>query len=146
MARFETGNTLGTGRPKGARNVATRLLNELASEGIEDLLRVVKESAAKGDMRAASIVFARAWPSRRGNPIEIDLPAVDSAAGLVKAQAALVAAVAAGEVTTEEASSLSTLLENQRRAIETHDFARRLEALERGRSTNPTLSPGDLYR
>lgn len=146
MPRFEKGNTFSTGRQKGARNLATRLLNELASEGIEDLLRVVKESAAKGDMRAASIVFARAWPSRRGNPIEIDLPAVDSAAGLVQAQATLVAAVAAGEVTTEEAASLSTLLENQRRAIETHDFARRLEALERGRGTDLLPSPEELNR
>ncbi len=145
MARFEKGNVLGTGRPKGSLNKSTRALNEMASEGIEDLLRVVKESAADGDMRAASIVLARAWPVRRGSPVEIDLPPIDTAGGVVQAQAALIAAVAQGELTAEEAASLSALLENQRRAIDTHDLERRLEALE-SKSSSASPSPDAFWR
>lgn len=143
MPPFEKGNTFSTGRQKGARNISTRLLNDLASDGIDDLLRIVKESAGKGDMRAAALLFARAWPARRGQPIEIDLPQVDSAAGVMQAQAALVAAASSGEISVEEAAAFSTLLENQRRAIDTHDFGRRLEALER-KGGQQSLSPAEL--
>lgn len=145
MGRFEKGNVLGNGRPKGSLNKATRALNEMASEGIEDLLRVVKKNAADGDMRAASIVLARAWPARRGSPVEIDLPPIDTAGGVVQAQAVVIAAVAQGELTAEEAASLSSLLENQRRAIETHDLERRLTALE-SKSSSASPSPAELWR
>jgi hypothetical protein len=52
------------------------------------------------------------------------------AGGLVQAQAAVIAAVARGELTPDEGAALGSLLENQRRAVETHDHERRLQALE----------------
>jgi hypothetical protein len=81
-------------------------------------------------MRAASLMFGRVWPRRRGRLLTIDLPPVENSEGLVKAQAEVIACVVRGEVTPEEAAAISALLEGQRRAIETHDHGRRLEALE----------------
>jgi hypothetical protein len=146
MTRFDDGCPPGPGRPPGCRNKSTVWLESLGREETEGLVRNVAERASAGDMRAASIVLARTWPRRRGSPVRLDLPPVGDAAGLIAAQTALLAAVAAGEVTPEEAQSISALLENQRRAIETHDFARRLEALERGRSTDLLPSPEELNR
>lgn len=130
MGQFRKGNKIGKGRPPGARNHATVWMEQLGEGQVDKVVKIVGECAVKGDMRAASLVLARVWPRRRGNPIEIDLPPVDEANGIVKAQAELVACLARGELTVEEAASISSLLENQRRAIETSDHARRIEELE----------------
>lgn len=132
MPRFEKGNPPGPGRPPGCRNKATVWLDELAREDTEQLVRNVTEQANAGNMRAAGIVLARTWPRRRGARIKVELPAADSAGGVVQAQAALIAAVAEGQLSAEEAISISTLLENQRRAIETHDLEARIAAFEKG--------------
>ena len=130
MPRFAKGNPPGPGRPPGSRNKSALWFDALADEGTEDLIRVVAEKAGKGNMRAASIVLARTWPRRRGRPVTLDLPAVDTAGGLVQAQAAVIAAMARGELTPDEAAAVASVLETQRRALETHDHERRLAALE----------------
>jgi hypothetical protein len=128
--RFAKGQPAGPGRPRGSRNKATIWLDEIGLEGIESVINKVKDKANEGDMRAASIVLARAWPRRRGRTMTLELPPVDSADGVVRAQAELVARLADGEITPEEAASVSALLENQRRAIESQSLAGRIEALE----------------
>jgi hypothetical protein len=130
MPRFTKGAKPGPGRPAGCRNKLTELVEELAGEGTVKLLNVVRDRAEKGDMRAASIVLSRTWPHLRGHAVQLDLPPVETSAGLIQAQAALVAAMARGEVTPAEAASIAGVLETQRRAIETHDHERRLRELE----------------
>lgn len=130
MPRFEKGQMSGPGRPRGSRNKSTILFDEIGSEGTEELIGVVKACAEKGDMRAAAILLARTWPRRRGAPVTLDLPAVETAGGLVQAQAAVVAAMARGELTPDEAAAVGSLLETQRRAIETHEHEGRIRALE----------------
>ena len=130
MPRFPKGNPPGPGRPPGCLNKSTLWFDELAGEVTEEVIRAVNEKAGKGDMRAASIVLARTWPHRRGRPVTLDLPAVDTAAGLVQAQAAVIAAMARGELTPDEAAAVASVLETQRRALETDDHERRLAALE----------------
>ena len=132
MARYQKGKPPGPGRPRGSRNQSALLLDEIGREGAEKIIRVVLERAEQGDMRAASIMLARAWPHRRGRPVRLDLPDVATAAGLVAAQAAVIAAMAKGEITPDEAAAIAGVLEAQRRAIETHDHERRIEALKEG--------------
>jgi hypothetical protein len=55
---------------------------------------------------------------------------VETAGGLVQAQAAVIAAMARGELTPDEAAAVASVLETQRRALETHDHERRLDELE----------------
>lgn len=131
MPKFEKGNTYSPGRVRGSRNKATVWLDELGAEGTEDIINVVKTEARKGDMRAAWLVLSRTWPHRRGRPLILDLPPVETPAGLIQAHAALVAALSKGEITPDEAASVGSVLETQRKAIETHDHERRIRELEK---------------
>jgi len=131
MPRYQKGHDKpGPGRPRGSRNRSTLLFDALGREDAEQLIRVVKDRAGQGDMRAASIVLARIWPHHRGQPVQLDLPTVETAADIVRAQAAVIAAMAQGEITPDEAAAVAGVLDAQRRAIETHDHERRLLALE----------------
>lgn len=130
MPRFRKGQERGPGRPPGSRNKSTLWLEELGREGTERLVRVVQEQAEQGDMRAASIILSRTWPHQRGRRVTLDLPPVETAGGLVHAQATVIAAMARGELTPDEAASVASVLETQRRAIETLDHEQRLQALE----------------
>jgi hypothetical protein len=59
-----------------------------------------------------------------------ELPAVSSAADAAKAAAALLEAVALGDLTPSEASELGKLIEAYVKALEATDFAERLTKLE----------------
>jgi len=139
MARYVKGKPPGPGRPPGSRNKSTLLLDEIGREGIEEVIRKVAESARDGNMYAASILLARAWPRGIGRPVTLDLPPVETAAGIVQAQAAVVAAMAAGTITPDEAAAIGQVLEGQRRAIETHDHEKRLRHLEGTKKDGPTI-------
>ena len=129
MPRYQKGKPPGPGRPPGSRNQSTLLFDEIGSEGTERLIRVVRECAEGGNMRAASIVLARTWPHRRGRPVTLDLPDVATAAGRVAAQAAVIAAMAKGELSPDEAASVAGVLEAQRRALGTYELEQRLQEI-----------------
>jgi len=67
---------------------------------------------------------------RRDRHVPFALPPLETAADAVKATAALVRAVAAGELTPTEAAELSKLVEGFSRAVDVHDIQTRLERLE----------------
>jgi len=129
MPRFKNGDAPGPGRPPGLRNKTSQLLDTIAGEGTERVIRTVQEKAEKGNMYAAALMLARTWPRRRGRPVQLDLPSVADTGGLVAAQAAVIAIMAKGEISPEEAQSIAGLLEFQRRTIETNDHARQIEEL-----------------
>jgi DNA-binding GntR family transcriptional regulator len=81
-------------------------------------------------LRASEILLRRVWPERKGRIVEIDLPQVHAAADLPKALSAVMAAMAAGEITPDEASAIAAVIESKRKVIETADLDRRLTALE----------------
>ena len=128
--QFLPGNRRGRGRPAGSRNAASIALDEIAAGEGENVLRQVLEQALAGDLKAAEMLLARVWPVKRGRPVRLQLPAVDTADGVAAALGALVKAVAAGEVTPEEAAPVGALLETKRRAIETSELEERLRKLE----------------
>jgi hypothetical protein len=127
---FKKGNPGGPGRPAGSRNQATQILDEIGRDGSAKILQSVMQKAEAGDVRAAAVVLARTWPHRRGRPVSLDLPAVDDAAGLAAAQAALIGAAARGEITPDEGASFTSMLENRRRILETVELEKRLVELE----------------
>jgi len=63
-------------------------------------------------------------------PMRFALPPIESAEDCTKAQAAVLTAVAAGQLMLTEAKVMSDLIDGQRRAYETHELAKRLEAIE----------------
>lgn len=128
FAKGRSGNP--KGRPAGARTRATLLLDKIGQDAAPDIVRALIEKAREGDLFAISILAPRVWPVRRGRPVRLDLPALNTAADLAAAVGAVAGAVAAGEITPEEGQSVAAVLELHRRAIETNDHEKRLAALE----------------
>jgi len=141
MPQFEKGNTFGRGRPKGSPNKSTLILDELGREGIEEVIRKVADAAREGNMRAASILLARTWPRGHGRPVVLDLPAIETAEDIVQAHAAVVAQMAAGELTPGEAATVGAVLETQRRAIETCVHEKLLQEREAEVAARPAPAP-----
>jgi len=124
---FERGNA---GRPKGTRNKTTIALEALLEGEGEALTRKAVEMALAGDTVALRLCLDRLMPARKDRHIAFALPPLETAADALKATAALVEAVAAGELTPSEAAELSKLVEGFARAMELHDIQERLEKLE----------------
>ena len=116
------------GRPRGSRNRATLLAQELLGDEGETIMRKAIDLARKGDKVALKLCLERIVP-RPGRTVEIDLPAVKKADDLVAACAAIDAA-AAGQLTLQEAREFMELLDAKRKAIETQDLVVRIELLE----------------
>src|SRR5579859_4459416 len=129
MPLFEKGNHFSTGRRPGARNKAKLWQEAVGDTATQKVIHTVQKKAEGGDMYAAALVLSRTWPRRKGRPVQIELPAVTDTAGLVAAQAAVIASMAKGEISPDEAQSIAALLEIQRRTIETNDHARQIEEL-----------------
>jgi hypothetical protein len=125
--RFLPGNP---GRPRGSRHQALLALDAIGADNASAVMQAVVNAAKGGDMRAADILLRRLWPERKGRPVELDMPALTSAAGVTAALAAVVSAVAGGELSPEEGQAVAAILEAQRRAIETADLEARIAALE----------------
>ena len=118
------------GRPKGARNAATVAAEVLLDGEAEALTRKCVEMAFSGDTVALRLCLERILPARKSRSVSFDLPVVDTAADLVPAFAAVVRAMAAGEIAPDEAVTVAGVLEMKRKAIETVDIERRLAAIE----------------
>ena len=119
-----------SGRPKGARHAALMALDAIGEAAAGEVMQAVVTAAVAGDMRASEILLRRLWPERKGRPLMVDLPSIAGAADLPAAVGAVVQAVAAGDLTTEEGQAIAAILETQRRVIETADLSARIEALE----------------
>jgi hypothetical protein len=128
FARGVSGNP--AGRRRGSRNAALVALDRLGEEAAADVVRVVIAAARAGDLTAARTLLDRVWPARKGRAVALPLPPVATPAGVVAALAVVVATMAEGALTPDEASAVAAVIEGQRRAIETEELAARIAALE----------------
>lgn len=127
--KFAAGNTLG-GRPKGARHRTTLAIEALLEGQHAALTQKAIDKALEGDTVALRLCLDRLAPPRKDAPITLDLPPVRSAQDAVEASAAVLAALAAGDVTPDEAGRVMALLTAHKGIIETGDLERRIAALE----------------
>jgi hypothetical protein len=106
FAPGQSGNP--AGRPKGARNRASLLLEVLREGEAELLVRRFVELALAGDRQALRFCAERLLPRPKGRSIELDLPqgAESDPAALITAS---IRAVADGEVTPAEALTVARL-------------------------------------
>src|SRR5215204_3489621 len=95
------------GRPKGARNKITLAVEQLLDSEAEALTRKAIELAKNGDLAAIRICLDRICPTRKDRHVSFALPAIETPADAVRASAAIVAAVADGELTPSEAGELA---------------------------------------
>src|SRR5438270_12453761 len=115
-----------SGKRPGTRNRAT-VLREALDEG-EDIAaaRIVIDKALAGDAVAARFVVGRLMPRPRGREIALDLPAGASAGDIVAAYDATVRAMASGEITPDEALTVTRVLDGRLRALKMAGRERKL--------------------
>ena len=118
------------GRPKGSRNRVTLVALVAMDEGADAIARKVVEMAKGGDISAARLVIERLVPVAKERPIFLSLPDTGSAEGVAQAQAAILQAVAAGDILPGEAATLAGIVEARRKALETQELEQRISALE----------------
>jgi hypothetical protein len=105
-------------------------LEKILDGDAESILRKAVELAQDGDPTALRLCLDRVLPPRRDRPVHFDLPPIVTTDDLPKATGAIVAAVAAGELTPAEAAEVAKTLDVHVRAIEATDLHRRMAALE----------------
>jgi hypothetical protein len=106
------------GRPKGARNRVTRVVEALIDGQGEALGAKAVEKALQGDTTMLRALLSTLVPPRRDRTVEFELPKIESAADLPKASSAVLAACAAGELSPREASEIMGLISTHARMIE----------------------------
>jgi hypothetical protein len=133
---FQPGNP---GKPKGARHKTTLIAEKLAIEKLmeddaEGVTRRVIEAPKDGDMTAARLVLERIYPVRKGRPVHLDLPEIETVADLPVALSALLSAMGHGEITPEEAAVVANVIEAKRRTLETVELEQRIAVLEEAKA------------
>jgi hypothetical protein len=124
---FAPGNP---GKPHGARHRVTRAVELLMQGEHEKLTRIAIDKALDGDTAALRLCLERIAPPRRDGPISIDLPPVRSAAEAAQASSSVLASVASGEVTPDEAGRIMALLAAHKSIVAAGDLEQRIAALE----------------
>ena len=119
-----------SGRPRGSRNATTLALEALLDGQAEALTQKAIDLALTGDMAALRLCIERLIPPRKDSPVNFTLPPMKSSADAVAAMAALVDAVAAGELTPIEAGELTKMVQAFAKVIETADLEERINRLE----------------
>ena len=95
------------------------------------IISKVIEQAANGDTACIRLCFDRLAPSRKDRPVFFELPKMQEAKDAVNASAAIVAAVAGGDLTPSEAAELSKVIDGYARSLQTVEFEERLSKLEK---------------
>jgi hypothetical protein len=124
---FQPGNP---GKPRGARHKTTLAVEALLDGEAEALTRVAIKKAKAGDMIALRLCLDRLAPARKDRHVPFEFPKIQEAADAVKASAAIVQAVATGDLTPSEAGELTRVLESYSRILEVADHEERLKRLE----------------
>jgi hypothetical protein len=130
--RFEAGNKMGLGRPRGSRNRAT-LFQEALEQGGVAIIRKIRREALKADPTAMRLCMERLVPVAKAKDSRFPLPPLESAAKLMEAISAVMRAVTAGKLSPQEGESVARIIEGQRRMFETEGFDARLRMLEEAR-------------
>jgi hypothetical protein len=127
--RGQSGNP--AGKAKGARARVTMLAEKLLEDDRDAIVKAVIEAAKGGDPTAMRLCIERLIPVRKGRPVQFDLPALETAADVTKALGMIAEAMAAGELTPDEAGAVASVIDVKRRAIETTILEERIAALEK---------------
>ena len=136
MTRNNGRNTDGTfapgnpGKPRGARHKATQAALALLDGQAEALTQKAIETALAGDTVALRLCLERIAPPRKDAPVTFTLPPMTTARDAATAAAAVLDAVALGDLTPLEAAQIMGLIETWRRTLETCDLEARVAALE----------------
>src|SRR5471032_716262 len=115
------------GKRPGTRNRKTVLAEALRDGEDAAVARVVIDKALAGDAVTARFLLGLLSSKPRGRAITLDLPEDARPGDVVAALDATLAAMAAGEITPDEALTVTRVLDGRRRALQALALERRLE-------------------
>lgn len=138
------GARVGAGRKPGTMNQRT---SELAADilgskksPLEYLLEVMMDDTADQKRRDWAAEKASAYIHPRPAPItraiQLSIPNMETAADIPGVISGILQAVGRGEISPSEAQSVVSIVEAQRKALETADLLKRIEELEGKASSN----------
>jgi len=128
--RGKSGNP--KGRPKGARNRTTALVEALLDGEAEEIVRKVVNKALEGDTAALRLCLERILAPKRERRVAFELPTIASATDAANASSVVLAECAAGTLSPSEASEIMALISSHVRVLEVGEIEARVVALERG--------------
>ena len=114
------------GKAPGTPNRATMLAAALADHEGHTIARVVIDKALSGDAVAARFVIGHLTPRPRGRAIALALPEGARAGDVVAAFNATLLAMAAGEITPDEALTITRVFDGRIKALKAWDMEREL--------------------
>jgi hypothetical protein len=112
------------------RNHATTMAEVLLDGEVEALTRKAVELAMEGDTTALKLCLERIVLRRKSRAVTFDLPRIDRIEDLGNAIGSVLQEAASGRLFLDEAAALIGMMEYRRKAIETIDLEKRLQALE----------------
>jgi hypothetical protein len=128
MAQFEKGQSGNpSGRPVGIRDKRTAM-RELLQPHAPDLIAKAVEMAKGGDAAALRICLDRLLPAAKPKDEAIELPGMTGSPA--DRGRVVLDALAAGEVTPDEAGAVMQALAAQVRIVEADELEKRITALE----------------
>jgi hypothetical protein len=107
-------------------NRAAMLAAALTGHEGHRIARVVIDKALKGDAVAACFVIGHLTPRPRGRPIALDMPDGARAGDIVAAFNATLGAMAAGEITPDEALTITRVFDGRLKALKAWEIERDL--------------------
>jgi hypothetical protein len=105
---FQKGNP---GRPRGTRNRATILAENISSKDIKKIAEVVTKAAKEGDMVAACLVLERLIAPMKSRAVRFQMRKIGSVDDISGAMQDLWDAVSTSAITIDEMLSLTAVLE-----------------------------------
>ena len=139
MAKFRKGQSGNpSGRPKGSRNRTTLLAEQIFDERLfgkqgkaDAIIAKAIEMAESGDTACIRLCLDRIAPARKDRAVYFELPKMHDAKDAVNASAAIVDAVATGELTPSEAAELCKVIDSFARVLQAAEFETRLANIEK---------------
>ena len=119
-----------SGKPKGAKNHATRLAETLLDSRVKELVGKCVEMALEGDGQAMKVCMDRLIAPRKDRPVAINFPKIEKASDVTEASSRITEYVGIGTITPLEAQLLASVVEAHRKNLETANLEQRLQKLE----------------
>ena len=84
-------------------------------------------------MSCQRMLMDRLWPPRKGQPVDVVMPPINTSQDVLRAIASIWTAIREGRLTPDEAVALSVVIDRSIPAIELHGITKRITALEEAR-------------
>ena len=139
-SRFQKGRSGNpNGRPKGSRNRTTIACEALLEEEAGALTRKAIQMAKDGDTIALRLCLDRIYPARKDRPVRFALPTINSPRDAADITVAVAKAVAAGDITPNEASEFAKVIDTYVKAFHAAELDERVACVDQ-------LSDAELVR